>query len=211
MVVVFAVSIPAAKTGWADYLYKLKDTVVTPEDVTSSTELTNNEMITALKEALNKGTRFTVDKLGREGGFLVNSQVRIPMPDSLSWVEKSLRDFGQDQLADEFMITMNHAAEQAVPEAAAIFGEAIQAMSMDDAKSILSGPDDAATRHFGKHTEAVLSGKMCPIVTQATEKAGVTSTYKRMMASTGGFTSFLSHDVKTWMAVSRERRLTGCF
>ena len=211
MVVVFAVSVPVANAGWADYLDKLKSTVVTPEDVTSSTELTNSEMITALKEALNKGTRFAVDKLGQEGGFLDNSQVRIPMPDSLSWVEKSLRDFGQDQLADEFVATMNHAAEQAVPEAAAIFGEAIQAMSMDDAKAILSGPDDAATRYFRKHTETALSEKMRPIVTQATEKAGVTSTYKRMMASAGGLTSFLSPDAKDMDGYVTGKTLDGLF
>jgi hypothetical protein len=133
------------------------------------------------------------------------------MPDSLSWVEKSLRDFGQDQLADEFVATMNHAAEQAVPEAAAIFGEAIQAMSMDDAKSILSGPDDAATRYFRKHTGAALSEKIRPIVTQATEKAGVTSTYKRMMASAGGLTSFLSHDAKDMDGYVTGKTLDGLF
>jgi len=211
MVAAIAVSIPTADAGWADYIDRLKSTVSQPETVTSSAELTNSEMITALKEALDKGTRFAVDSLGREGGFLDNSQVRIPMPESLSWVEKSLRSLGQDQLADEFVTTMNRAAEQAVPKAAAIFGEAIQSMSMEDAKAILSGPDDAATSYFRAHTEAALSEKMRPIVTQATEKAGVTSTYKRMMENTGGFTSFISSDAKDVDGYVTGKTLDGLF
>jgi hypothetical protein len=211
MVAVIAVSIPTADAGWADYLDRLKNTVSQPETVTSSTELTNSEMITALKEALDKGTRFAVDSLGREGGFLDNSQVRIPMPESLSWVEKSLRSLGQDQLADEFVTTMNRAAEQAVPEAVAIFGEAIQSMSMEDAKAILSGPDDAATSYFREHTQAELRKKMRPIVTQATEKSGVTSAYKRMMASTGGLTTFLSSDAKDVDGYVTGKTLDGLF
>ena len=210
-VVVLAISIPAANAGWTDYLDELKSAVTPPEDVTSSTELTNSEMITALKEALNKGTRFAIDKLGRAGGFMDNSQVRIPMPESLVWVEKSLRSVGQDQMADEFVTTMNRAAEQAVPEAAAIFGEAIQEMSVEDAKSILSGPDDAATRYFRTHTEAALREKMRPIVTRATEKAGVTSTYKRMMTSAGGLTSFLPKEAKDMDSYVTGKTLDGLF
>jgi hypothetical protein len=211
MVAVIAVSIPTADAGWTDYLDRLKSTVSQTETVTSSTELTNSEMITALKEALDKGTRFAVDNLGREGGFLDNSQVRIPMPESLSWVEKSLKSLGQDQLADEFVTTMNRAAEQAVPKAAAIFGEAIRSMSMEDAKAILSGPDDAATSYFRTHTEAALSEKMRPIVTQATEKAGVTSIYKRMMENTGGLSSFISSDAKDVDGYVTSKTLDGLF
>lgn len=211
MVAVIAVGIPSADAGWADYLDRLKSTVSQPETVTSGAELTSSEMITALKEALDKGTRFAVDSLGREGGFLDNSQVRIPMPESLGWVEKPLRSLGQDQLADEFVTTMNRAAEQAVTKAAAIFGEAIQSMSMEDAKAILSGPDDAATSYFRAHTEATLSEKMRPIVTQATEKAGVTSTYKRMMENTGGFTSFISSDAKDVDGYVTGKTLDGLF
>jgi hypothetical protein len=71
--------------------------------------LSDDEMVAGLKEALDRGTQFAVDKLGQEGGFLNNRKVRIPMPDSLAWVEKSLRSVGQDELADEFIATMNRA------------------------------------------------------------------------------------------------------
>lgn len=200
-----------ANAGWSDYLDKLKESVVTPGATTSAAGVTENEMIAGLKEALEKGIRFAVDTLGQDGGFLDNSKVRIPMPDKLEWVDKSLRKFGQDKLADEFVASMNHAAEQAVPEAAAVFGDAIKAMSMEDAKSILKGPDDAATQYFRKTTESTLKEKIRPIVAQTTDKAGVTSNYKRMMSKAGGLGSLLSRDVTDMDGYVTDKTLDGLF
>ena len=133
------------------------------------------------------------------------------MPDSLSWVEKSLRILHQDELADEFIATMNHAAEQAVPEAATIFGDAIQDMSMEDAKGILTGPDDSATQYFRTKTEAALTEKMRPIVEQATARTGVTSAYKNITASAGGLTSMLSSDATDLDGYVTGKTLDGLF
>jgi hypothetical protein len=135
-----------ALADWTKYLDTIQGAADTAGVSTTDVDLTNTEMVAGLKEALDTGTQFAVDKLGKPGGFLDNKKVRIPMPDSLSWVESSLRTVGQDELADEFIGTMNQAAEQAVPEAAEVFGEAIQNMSVEDAQGILTGPDDAATR-----------------------------------------------------------------
>ena len=168
-------------------------------------------MVSGLKQALEKGTQFAVDSLGKNGGFLDNSAVKIPMPDSLSWVEKSLRTLHQDELADEFIDTMNHAAEQAVPEAAAIFGSAIQNMSVEDAQGILAGPDDAATQYFRTNTEAALTEKMRPIVEVATARAGVTSAYKNMTARAGGMTSLLSGDATDLDSYVTGKTLDGLF
>ncbi len=168
-------------------------------------------MVAALKEALDKGTRYAVDKLGKEGGFLDNAQVRIPMPDSLAWVEKSLRTLRQDQLADEFIATMNHAAERAVPEAAAIFSEAIRAMTLEDARGILAGPDDAATRYFRDKTGNELTGKLRPIVTDATSRAGVTAAYKDMVAKAGGLGGLLSPESTDLDGYVTEKTLDGLF
>lgn len=204
---------PGVYAGWSDYLDKLGG-AVTGSDATDTpalSSLTDQEMVAGLKQALEKGTRLAVDSLGTQGGFLDNAAVRIPMPDSLSWVEKSLRAVGQTQLADDFVTSMNHAAEQAVPEAAAIFGTAIQAMTVQDAKTILNGPDDAATQYFRTHTEAALTEKMRPIVTQATETAGVTSSYKSMMSSAGGLTSLLSKDTTDLDGYVTQKTLDGLF
>lgn len=177
---------------WSKYLDTVKGAADTAGVSTTDVDLTNTEMVAGLKEALDKGTQFAVDKLGKPGGFLDNKKVRIPMPESLSWVESSLRTLGQDELADEFIGTMNQAAEQAVPEAADIFGEAIQDMSVEDAQAILTGPDNAATEYFRTNTETALTDRMRPIVEAATAKTGVTAAYKNMMAKAGGLGGMLS-------------------
>jgi len=201
----------AVVAGWSDYVDKLKGSVNIPEESVSGTGLTDAEMVSGLKQALDKGTRFAVDSLGKEGGFLDNSKVRIPVPDSLSWIEKSLRTVHQDALADEFIDTMNHAAERAVPEAAAIFGNAIQQMSVEDAKGILAGPDDAATQYFRTSTQAELTEKMRPIVEESTARAGVTSAYKNMTATAGGMTSLLSGDATDLDGYVTNKTLDGLF
>ena len=182
----------------------------TPTTVTTGTP-TDGEMVSGLKEALNKGTRYAVENLGKDGGFLNNDLVRIPMPESLSWVEKTLRTLRQDRLADEFVASMNHAAEQAVPEAAAIFGDAIQTMTLDDAKGILTGPDDSATQYFRRTTSDALTAKMRPIVEQATSRTGVTSNYKNMTEKAGGLASMFSKDTTDLDGYVTQKTLDGLF
>jgi len=201
----------SARADWSDYLDRLKGAAGDAGVTTPGAALSNTEMVDGLKEALEQGTQFAVDRLGRDDGFLDNKQVRIPMPKSLSWVEKSLRTLGQEDLADEFIATMNHAAEQAVPEATAVFGAAIREMTVQDAQGILNGPDDAATRYFRTHTEAELTEKMRPIVAEATAHAGVTSAYKNMTAEAGGLTSLVSADAVDLDGYVTEKTLDGLF
>jgi hypothetical protein len=148
--------------------------------------LSNSEVVAGLKEALGNGVETSIKTLGHRDGFLGNELVRIAMPDSLKSVEKLARAAGQGQVVDEFITTLNRAAEQAVPEAAGILGDAIREMSVTDAKSILGGPDDAATQYFRRHSESKLAKKFLPIVKQATDQAGVTSSYKSLMKQSGG-------------------------
>ncbi|MEZ5540960.1 MAG: DUF4197 domain-containing protein [Pseudomonadota bacterium] len=173
--------------------------------------LSEAETASGLKEALSQGTRFAVEQLGKDGGFLNDARVRIPMPKSLAWVEKSLRTLRQDKLADEFVASMNHAAERAVPEAAAVFGDAIQQMTLDDARGILTGPNDAATQYFRRTTAETLTARMRPIVAEATARAGVTSSYKNMVSKAGGLSSLLSSDATDLDGYVTERTLDGLF
>ena len=152
--------------------------------------LSEDQMIGGLKEALGNGVQKAVANLGKPDGFLKDLAVMIPMPDSLRKVDKTLRAVGQGRLADEFLMTMNRAAEQATPEAAAILGNAVKQMSIADAKSILTGTNNAATQYFRRSSETNLYAHFLPIVKAATEKAGVTGAYKRMAdvgAGGGGF------------------------
>lgn len=138
-----------------------------------------------LKEALHKGVQQAVAVLGKPDGFLKDPNVRIPMPANLQKVEKTLRTLRQDKLADDFVATMNRAAEQAVPEAAAVLGDSLKQMSVSDAKAILTGTNNAATQYFRHTSETNLHARFLPIVKAATEKAGVTSAYKRMTDRAG--------------------------
>ncbi len=144
--------------------------------------LTQGQAADGLKAALSKGVQNAVNNLGRNGGFLTNLNVKIPMPEKLQTIEKTMRSLGQAKLADDFVATMNHAAEQAVPQAATVFADSIKQMSIEDAKSILSGPSDAATQFFRRTTETNLFGRFLPIVQKSTANAGVTSAYKNMLA-----------------------------
>ena len=105
-----------------------------------------DQIVGGLKEALAKGVERAVSSLGRTDGFLTNLNVKVLMPEKLRPVEKGLRVAGQGQLVDDFVASMNRPAEQAVPTAAAVFGDSIKQMSIADAKAILSSTNDAATQ-----------------------------------------------------------------
>ena len=109
----------------------------------------------------------------------------------LHTIEKSLRAMKQDKYADEFVATMNHAAEQAVPEALPIFTDAIKTMTIDDAKKLVSGGNDSATQFFKSKGEKQIQDKMAPVIQEATKKTGVTAAYKKLMDQAGGASSFL--------------------
>jgi hypothetical protein len=157
-----------------------------PAGAGTGTALTQDQMAGGLKEALGKGVQLAVASLGRQDGFLKDAGVKIPMPESLQKVEKTLRALRQDKLADEFVTTMNRAAEQAVPDGAAVLGDSVKQMSIADAKSILTGTNNAATQYFRRTSETNLHARFLPIVKAATEKAGVTGAYKRMTDKGGG-------------------------
>src|SRR5437879_3227419 len=143
--------------------------------------VTHDQAAEALKQALVKGVESAIRELGHDGGFLTNLNVKIPMPKELQTIEKAARALKEEKLADEFVETMNHAAERAVPEAASVFSTAISRMTLADAESILTGSPDAATQYFRRTTETNLFEKFLPIVKKATDATGVTSSYKKLL------------------------------
>jgi len=201
-------AIPATTThaGWLDFLKK-----PATNETTGITALAETEIANGLKEALAKGVTKAVADLGKDGGFLKNLDVKIPMPEKLQSVEKGLRALGQDKMADEFVATLNRAAEQAVPEAAAIFGTAIKQMTLQDAQAILKGPNDAATQFFRKTSTAQLTEKFLPIVKTATEKAGVTAQYKKLIQAAGPMAQLLGQDNADLDGYVTRKSLDGLF
>lgn len=173
--------------------------------------LATEEIVRGLKEALAKGAQSAVADLGRDGGFLNNAAVKIPMPPSLGRVESALRALGQDRYADQFVTTINQAAEKAVPEAAGILADAIRDMSLDDARAILHGGDDAATQYFRAKSETRLMERFKPIVTQATDQVGVTSAYKSMVKRAGPWVGILGANDEDLDSYVTRKSLDGLF
>jgi uncharacterized protein DUF4197 len=209
LAVLIALFLPlvSVRAGFLDKLGSMVTNVVTNATSVSTTNsgaasaalngLSQDQLVGGVKQALSNGLQHAVGQLGHEGGFLTNLDVKIQMPAKLQLVEKTLRSLKQDKLADNFVIAMNHAAEQAVPEATAVFADAVRQMSIEDAKAILTGPNDAATQYFRRTTTTNLFERFHPIVQKATASAGVTSAYKKMTAAAAGsnntFTKGLSN------------------
>ena len=140
-------------------------------------DITNREAVNALKVALERGSRAAVERLGRENGFFGDARVKIPLPESLRRVEKNMRRFGMAKHADELILTMNRAAEAAVPEAKQLLVDAVKKMTVQDAKGILTGGDTAGTAYFRRSTVDQLRTRFLPIVKQATARVGLAQKY----------------------------------
>ena len=143
----------------------------------SLSSFSNKDQISSLKQALSQGAETAVRNLAKENGYLGNDKVRIPLPESLQKMDGALRKLGMGKYADELVTSMNRAAEAAVPEAKSLLIGAVKNMSIEDAKSILTGSNDAATQYFRKNTESVLTGKFKPIVNKSMQKVKVAQKY----------------------------------
>ncbi|MGB5729586.1 MAG: DUF4197 domain-containing protein, partial [Thiogranum sp.] len=208
----FLATSQGVQAGWGDWVKKIEESLpsTSPTDAAVS-GLSQTEITAGLKEALNVGIERATSLLGQDGGFLNDAAVRIPMPDRLQTLERGLRAAGQDAIADEFVATMNHAAERAVPETTAIFVETIRTMSVADARDVLNGPDDAATRYFREHNQERLSAAILPIVQDSTQKTGVTSAYKRLVGGLGFLNQFGNQDSLDLDSYVTRKTLDGLF
>jgi hypothetical protein len=139
--------------------------------------ITNREAISGLKAALEKGSRAAVEQLGRENGFFGDTRVKIPLPESLKRAERTMRRLGMGKYADELVLTMNRAAEAAVPEAKQLFVDSVKKMTVQDAKGILTGGETSGTEYFKRTTSGELKKRFLPIVQQATARVGVAQKY----------------------------------
>src|SRR5271156_6254227 len=114
----------------------------------SLADLTNQDAARGIKGALDQGAASAVAKLGVPGGFLDNPKVKIPLPPALDEIAKLMRMMGRGKDADELVLAMNKAAEEAVPEAKELLINAVKTMSLDDAKKILTGGDNSVAEFF---------------------------------------------------------------
>jgi hypothetical protein len=167
-----------ANAQFKNLINKAKEKV---SSVTGDSSLSNTDIASALKEALNKGVTEQVTKLTAEDGFYKNEAVKILLPEELQKVDKTLRKIGMDDLADEGIKVLNRAAEVAVKEGTPIFVDAITNMSFNDAKNILMGEDNSATLYLEKTTTQPLYTKFSPVVNESLEKVGADTVWEKII------------------------------
>lgn len=147
-----------------------------------SGELTDARVAAGLKEALRKGIDTTVSTLGKTDGYLGNNLIKLQLPDVVRKAEGLLRTVGFGPQIDEFVLSMNRAAEKATTKAKGVFTDAIAKMTFDDAMSILKGSDTAATDYFKEKTKTTLISEYTPVVEKALNEYGVTKKYQELVA-----------------------------
>lgn len=143
--------------------------------------LSTADITAGLKEALSKGTTAVVGQLGAGGGFSADEIIRIPLPDSLLKAKKYADKFGLGSHFVDLENKLNEAAELATPKAKELFVGAIKDMSVDDARGILSGPDDAATQYFESNMSTRLGDEMRPIVASSLDEVGAVRSFNKLL------------------------------
>jgi hypothetical protein len=140
----------------------------------SGTSLSNDEIVSGLKEALSLGAKKSAEKLSAADGFFKDAAVKVLMPPEAQKVEKTLRSIGAGKLVDDAILSFNRAAEDASKSAAPIFVDAVKNMSVQDALGILKGADTAATHYLKKTTTARLTAAFKPSIDSSLAKVNAT-------------------------------------
>lgn len=145
--------------------------------------LDNSTIIKGLKEALATGTERAVAEVSKPDGYFGNQLIKILLPERIQKAANILGEVGYREQVDEFVVSMNRAAEKAAPKAASFFGDAIRKMTVEDAKGILNGGDTAATRFFENKTRAQLFDAFKPTVSRSMDQVGTARAYKEMIGT----------------------------
>jgi hypothetical protein len=153
----------------------------------SLADLSQSDASGGLKDALIQGAQVAVQQLGAPGGFSNNPDVRIELPGKLGKAAKTMKMMGMGAQVTQLETSMNQAAEAAVPQAQALLVESVKKMSVQDAKSILAGPQDSATQYLNKTSPEQIRAKFLPIVQQATNQVGLAQQYNAFASQAASF------------------------
>lgn len=167
-------------------------------------------IVSGLKEALKIGTKNAVDVVSLTDGYFGNELIKVLLPDEFKPFESTLRSLGAGKIIDDFVLSMNRAAEKAAHEATPIFIDAVKGMTFADAMQILQGGDHAATNYFKNKTSDKLAGKFKPVISQSINSVGVTKYYKQLndKIKTIPFASAVSMDLDQYVT---DKALEGLF
>jgi hypothetical protein len=171
--------------------------------------LSNDEIISGLKEALSVGTNNASQKLSAADGFFKDAAIKILMPEEAKKVESKLRSLGMGKQVDNAILSMNRAAEDAAKEVAPIFINAIKGMSIQDGVGILKGGDFAATNFLKDKTTASLTEKFRPVIETSLKKVDATKYWNSVFTA---YNTFSREKVNTDLtAYVTEKALAGIF
>ena len=174
---IIAIFLLFATTAYAGLL----DDVMKTLGGTSRGGSDDSTIISGLKEALSIGTDNAVKNVSQVDGYFGNQAIKILMPEKIQKVADILKSIGYQKQVDDFVFSMNRAAEKAAPQAASIFVGAIKEMTFEDARKILNGGDTAATDFFKSKTHDKIYSAFKPIISSSVDEVGVTHSYKEMM------------------------------
>lgn len=180
-VLAFAVPLTPAGAQFGDLLKKGQEILGGQSGGSGVASLTTGEIAQGLKEALRVGSDRVVTQVGQTDGYNGDPAIRLPLPGSLKSVQSALRAAGMSGMLDDLELRLNRAAEVAAPKAKSLFVDAIAAMTLDDARRIYDGPDDAATRYFQSKMTAPLAREMAPVVSDSLSEVGAISAYDGVM------------------------------
>jgi hypothetical protein len=175
----------------------------------SLADLSSTDANRGLKAALEQGSSAAVAKLGVENGFLNNDKVRIALPGLLEQARPLLKMTGRGAQLDDLVLSMNRAAEAAVPMAKPLLVNAVKSMSVSDAKAILTGGETSVTDFFRSKTSAELAVKFLPVVKQVTDRAGLSGKYNAAMSQVAKLG--VGKDQATVEGYVTQRALEGLF
>lgn len=208
MIAVLAFS-PLSGAAWGSGLTDLLDSFSL--DSAPGKGKDGGTIASGLKEALSVGTRNAVKLLSARNGYFGNEAVKILLPENIRKVGSVLAAAGYQKEVDEFVLSMNRAAEKAAPQAVDIFAAAIRAMSIEDAQKILNGGHTAATDYFKLKTSPRLFDAFKPEVSQSMNEVGVTKAYKSLVQRYTSLVPFVKLDSLDLDRYVTDKALDGLF
>lgn len=175
----------------------------------SGGNLSTDEIVSGLKEALSLGAQKSTDKLSATDGFFKDAAVKILLPKQVQDIESKMRMLGMGKLVDNAELSMNRAAEDASKSAAPIFLSAIKQMTVTDALNILRGTDTAATAYLRKTTTSELTSSFTPIIEESLKKTDANKYWKDVFTAYNRFSSKpVDTDINSYVT---QKALDGIF
>lgn len=184
---VAAITASSVSASWMDKLKEVVGSNLSSGDSSASGQaaskqsLSTQDLTGAFKQALDMGSQRVVKQLGQADGFNKDPAIRIPLPEKMQTVKKWLNKAGMGGSLDELEVSLNRAAENAVPKAKSLFVSTIKQMTFEDVKSIYNGGDTAATRYFESKMTPSLSSEMQPVVQTSLSEVGAIKLYDDVM------------------------------